>query len=165
MQEFIEFSILFIVQFFMLLGLLGLIVPVFPGILIMWLAALGYGLVTGFDTLGIVIFVGITLLSIFGTLGDNLIVVLNGHKGGASWRSLLIAMTAGILGSIFFPPFGGIIAAPLAVLLLEYLPTRDWRQAWGALRGLASGWGLGFVARFGVGLLIMILWWLWVLKD
>jgi hypothetical protein len=63
---------------------------------------------------------------------------------------------------LFFPPLGGILAAPLAVLILEYLRSRDARQAWNALKGLAAGWGLLFVARFGIGVMMMALWWLWV---
>jgi uncharacterized protein YqgC (DUF456 family) len=31
----------------MLVGLFGLIVPVFPGLVVMWLAALGYGVASG----------------------------------------------------------------------------------------------------------------------
>jgi hypothetical protein len=63
---------------------------------------------------------------------------------------------------MLLPPFGGIITAPAAILLLEYLRLRDLNQAWLALRGLATGWGFSFVVRFGFGLVIMILWWLWV---
>jgi len=30
-----------------------------------------------------------------------------------------------------------------------------------ALRGLATGWGMAFVARFGLGVLMIILWVIW----
>jgi uncharacterized protein YqgC (DUF456 family) len=74
----------------------------------------------------------------------------------------VVALIAGVAGTILLPPFGGIIAAPLAVLLLEYLRVRDLNKAWLALRGMTAGWGLSFLARFALGLVIMILWWLWV---
>jgi uncharacterized protein YqgC (DUF456 family) len=73
-----------------------------------------------------------------------------------------VAVIAGVGGTILLPPFGGLVAAPLAVLLLEYYRLRDLKQAAAALRGLAAGWGLSFIARFGIGLMIMILWWFWV---
>lgn len=154
-----------IVQFFMLIGLFGLIVPVFPGMLIMWLSALGYGVLAGWSTLGIVLFVVITILTITGMLADNVMMGVGARKGGASWWSIIVAMAAGILGTIFFPPFGGIIAAPLSVLLLEYLRVKQMGKAWKSLLGLATGWGLSFVVRFLIGFVMMAFWWLWVWKG
>lgn len=146
----------------MLVGLFGLIVPVFPGIVIMWLAALGYGVVSSFSTAGIVIFVILTLLMIGGTLVDNVLMGVGARKGGASWLTIGVALVAGVLGTFIFPPIGGLIAAPAAVLLLEFNRVRDWQKAWEALRGLATGWGISFLARFGIGAVMMVLWWVWV---
>ncbi len=146
----------------MLVGLFGLIIPVFPGIVIMWLAALGYGVANGFSTAGIVIFVVLTLLMIGGTLVDNVLMGVGARKGGASWLTIGVALVAGVVGTFIFPPIGGLIAAPAAVLLLEFNRVRDWQKAWDALRGLAAGWGLSFLARFGIGAVMMVLWWIWV---
>ena len=132
----------------------------------MWLATLGYGVATRFDsTLGIVAFVLISLLALGGSFVDNLLMGVGARQGGAAWGTIFVALAAGVLGTIFFPPFGGLIAAPLAVLLLEYSRLRDWKAARQALFGLATGWGLGFMARFGIGLAMMILWWIWVWKG
>ncbi len=154
-----------LVQIFMLAGLIGLLIPIFPGITVMWLAALVYGIVTGFSTAGIVIFVLISLLALGGTLVDNLLMGAGARKGGASWITIAVALLAGVLGTILFPPFGGLIAIPLAIFTLEYLRARDLREAWFALRGLVAGWGLSFLVRYGIGVLIMVLWWLWVWKG
>jgi hypothetical protein len=54
-----------------------------------------------------------------------------------------------------------LIAAPLTVLLLEYLRKRDFKQAYLAVRGLAIGWGLTFFLRFGVGVLMILMWLIW----
>jgi uncharacterized protein YqgC (DUF456 family) len=165
LQPWLETSIFGITQFFMLVGLLGLIVPIYPGTVIMWLAALGYGWISGFSPTGIAIFVILTLLMLASTLVDNLMMGMGARKGGASWKTIAIALLAGILGTIIFPPFGGIIAAPLAVFGLEYIRLGNVGQAWAALRGLATGWGLSFVVRFGIGFIMMLLWWLWVWKG
>lgn len=147
----------------MLIGLVGLIVPIFPGILVMWLAALGYGVVRGFDTLGIILFVVITLLMIGGSVVDNVLMGAGARQGGASWRAILIGMMAGVVGTLLVPPLGGLIAAPLAVMLVEYLRGRDWGQAWRATRGLALGWGASFFVRFAIGLLMLGVWLFWAL--
>jgi uncharacterized protein YqgC (DUF456 family) len=165
MPNWLNISIFGLTQLFMLVGLLGLIVPVFPGIVIIWLAALGYGVITGFSGLGIAIFVVLTILMIAGTTIDNVLMGAGARKGGASWLSIGVALIAGVLGTLLWPPIGGIIAAPLSVLLLEYLRTKDLGKSWLALRGLAAGWGLSFIVRFGIGLVMMALWWLWVWKG
>jgi hypothetical protein len=151
-----------LVQLFMLVGLFGLIIPIFPGLVVIWLAALGYGVAQGFGTLGWVVFGVISLLMVAGSLADNLMMGAGARQGGASWGTILVALAAGVLGTVFFPPIGGIIAAPLAILALEYYRLRDWGKAWQALRGLATGWGLSFIVRFVIGFVMMGLWWVWV---
>ncbi len=165
MPHWLEITIIVLVQVFMLAGLIGLIVPVFPGLVVMWLAALGYGIAFGFSTPGIVIFVFISLLAIIGSVIDNVLMGVGARTGGASWIAIGIALLAGIIGTILLPPFGGIIAAPLAILLFEYARLKDWGKAWSAFKGLTVGWGASFAARFGIGLTIIFLWWLWVWKG
>ena len=117
----------------MLVGLFSLLVPILPGLVIMWLAALGFGFVRGFDTPGIVFIILVTILTIAGSLLDNVLMGIGARKGGASWLSILVALIAGLIGTLIFPPFGGFIAAPLTVLLLEYIRLRSWQKAWAPL--------------------------------
>ena len=146
----------------MLAGLVLLIVPIFPGITVIWLAALIYGFVTGFDTLGIVLMVLITLGMIAGVSADNVLMGAGARQGGASWLTIIVALIAGIAGTILFPPIGGFIAIPIAIFLLELIRVREWRGAWRATRGLALGWGLSFLVRFGIGLVMIAAWLVWV---
>lgn len=163
MPPWLNVSLFGLTLFLMLVGLVGLIVPIFPGILVMWLAALGYGVVHGFDTLGIILFVVITLLMIAGSVIDNVLMGAGARQGGASWLTILIGLLAGVLGTLLVPPIGGLIAAPLAVMLAEYLRHGDWQQAWRATRGLALGWGASFFVRLAIGVLILGLWLFWAL--
>jgi uncharacterized protein YqgC (DUF456 family) len=146
----------------MLVGLVGLVIPIFPGTLVIWLAALGYGLIKGFDTLGIVIFVVLTVLMIVSLVIDNLLMGAGARNRGASWYTTAIALVAGILGTIFFPPLGGLIAAPLSILLFEFMRLKNLRQAWSAFIGLAAGWGVSFFVVLTIGLLMVLLWAIWV---
>lgn len=166
MPTWLEWILIFLVQIFVLVGLLGTLVPVFPGLVVIWLAILGYALATqSFSPLGIGLFVVITLLMVFGSFVDNLLMGVGARKGGAAWVTILVALFAGVAGTILLPPFGGIIAAPLAILLLEYFRLRNWKDAWKALTGLTVGWGLSFGARFALGVIMMLLWWLWLWKG
>jgi uncharacterized protein YqgC (DUF456 family) len=149
----------------MLVGLVLLIIPIFPGITVIWLAALLYGIITGFDTLGIVIFVLITLGMIAGISADNFLMGAGARRGGASWLTIGVAFIAGIAGTVLFPPIGGLIAIPVSIFLLELVRNREWRGAWRATRGVALGWGLSFLVRFGIGLVMISAWLVWALAK
>ena len=164
MPTWIAASIFWITLIIMIVGLFGLIVPIFPGITVIWLAALGYGVVTGFTPLGWGLMAVITVLLILGVSIDNILMGARAHKEGAAWSSLGLGMLAGILGTLLFPPVGGFIAAPLVVLLMEYLRQRDISKALASLRGLAVGWGLSFVVRFFIGLIMIGVWLIWALN-
>ena len=145
----------------MMVGLFLSIIPFFPGITVIWLAALLYGIITGFDTLGIVLFVLITIGMLVGISVDNILMGAGARRGGASWLTIAVGLVAGIIGTVIFPPFGGLIAAPLAIFLLEVLRNRQWRSGWRATRGLALGWGLSFLVRFAIGLVMIVIWLAW----
>src|SRR5512143_3620838 len=129
MPAWLSASIFWVTLVIMGVGLFGLIVPIFPGITVIWLAALGYGVVTKFTTLGWVMFAIISILFIGGVTIDNVLMGAKARKEGAAWTLLALGYLAGILGTIFFPPLGGLIAAPLVVLALEYLHKRDINKA------------------------------------
>jgi uncharacterized protein YqgC (DUF456 family) len=162
MEPWLNTSIFAITLLVMLVGLVGLVIPLFPGILVIWLGALGYGILAGFNTVGIVFFVLISVLMLVGVTIDNVLMGVGARRGGASWLAIGLGLVAGIIGTLLVPPIGGLIAAPLAVFLVEYLRVGDWAKVVTAIRGLATGWGLSFLARFGIGLLMIVLWGFWV---
>ena len=151
--------------FALLVGLVGLIVPVFPGLTVMWLATLAYaiiqsasGLMPWWDWL---LFALITLLMIGGNIVDNIIIAkkMLGHQ--IPWKNILLSYAAGIIVSLFFTPLIGLLAAPLALLGLEYLRLRDYKSALASAKVYMIGWGSAFAARFAIGFVMIVLWMLW----
>ena len=148
-----------------LVGLFGLIIPVFPGLTVMWLASLAYAIIqsaSGFmHWVDWLLFAVMTLLMIGGNVVDNIIIAkkMLGHK--IPWKSILLSYAAGIIVSLFLTPLGGLVAAPLALVGAEYLRLRDWKQAFESARIYLIGWGSAFAARFGIGVLMVIVWGLW----
>jgi hypothetical protein len=164
MPAWLSVSIFWTTLIIMLVGLFGLIVPIFPGIMVIWLAALGYGAATGFTTLGWVLFTVITVLFILGAIIDNVLMSAKAHKEGAALSSLALGVLAGILGTILFPPVGGLIATPLVLLLVEYIRQHNFKRAFVTLRGLAIGWGSAFVVRFLIGAAMIGIWLVWAIN-
>ena len=145
----------------MLFGLFGLIVPIFPGNVVMWLAALTYGLIFGFGRLGGVMFAIITLLMIAAVLADNVLMGAKAREKGAAWGSIILALIAGIIGTMLLPPIGGLIAAPLVLYLMELQRLGDADEAKIVVKALLIGWGLAFIVRFGLGVVMFSLWGIW----
>lgn len=146
----------------MLFGLFGLVIPIFPGGFIIWLAILGYGLLNGFAGLGLVVFIIITCLMIVGIVIDDVFMAAAARKHGASWWSLFFAFLGGVVGTFMFPPFGGLLAAPGMLYLSEYIRKQNSEFAWAVTRAMLVGWGWSFVARFGLGTLMIGLWFVWL---
>ncbi|MEI7988511.1 MAG: DUF456 domain-containing protein [Chloroflexota bacterium] len=164
LQQFIETSTMFTVSVLMLAGLVGLIIPVYPGLVVIWIGSLIYGIVYGFTTPGIILFTIITLLMIGGEVIDNVIIAIWTRGSGVSWFSIILAMLASLIATFTLTPLVGIIAAPLVIYLFEWRRLQSWRTALQSLKGMMIGWGLGVVTHFGIGILMILLWvvWLWM---
>jgi uncharacterized protein len=146
-----------------LVGLLGLIVPVFPGLTVIWLVDLGYGLAVGFDTTGWICFAFITLFMLTGTVIDNILMGAKAKGGGASWWTLAAGWAAGVTGTLLLPPLGGIPASLLAVFIAEWIRQKDWRSALNLTKGTAIGCGWAVLARLALGLGMILTWGAWVI--
>ncbi|MDP2777817.1 MAG: DUF456 domain-containing protein, partial [Anaerolineales bacterium] len=102
--------------FVLLAGLAGLLIPVFPGLTIMWIGTLIYALVqSATDSMtwvGWALFTIITLLMIGGNIADSFIIAKHVREKNVPWSSIIWAFAAGIIVSLFFTPLGGMAAAP-----------------------------------------------------
>jgi uncharacterized protein len=145
----------------MLVGLL--VLPLLPGLVIIWLAALGFGLVTGFTTIGWIIFAFLTVLMLGGSIVDNILMGTQAHKEGAPWWVVLLAMLAALLGTFLIPIpiIGGILAALATLFAIEWMRRKDWKKALLSLKGMLVGWGWAFGIRFIIGMVMIGLWLIW----
>ncbi len=147
----------------MLVGLL--VIPILPGLVIIWVAALGCGLVVGYSTFGWIIFTILTVLMLAGSVIDNILMGTSAHKEGAPWWVILIATAAAIIGSFVIPVpiIGGILAALLTLFAIEWIRRKDWRKALASIKGMLIGWGWAFLIRFIIGIVMIGLWLIWAL--
>jgi len=146
----------------MLLGLFGLVIPIFPGNMVIWAGALVYGIVEGFSGRALWFFVPMTLLTIVAFAADNLLMGAKAKQAGAAWSSIGIALVSAFFASVFLTPIAGLIAAPLSLFLAEFFRNKqDGKLAWKITSGLMLGWGWAFVVRFGLGVITigLFMWW------
>lgn len=154
--------------FVLLVGLVGLLIPIFPGLVIMWLATLLYALLENasgrMTWIGWVLFALITLLMLFGSVIDNIIIARKMRGRSVPWSSIALAYVAGLVASLFFTPLVGLAASPLALFAAESRRLRDRRLGFASARAYMIAWGWSFAAVFGVGVLILLLWLLWAFQ-
>ena len=151
--------------FILLTGLAGLLIPVFPGLTVMWLGTLFYAIVQAVNRnmtwVDWVLFALITLLMIGGNTSDNIIIAKHVREKNVPWSSIIWAFAAGIIVSLIFTPLVGIVAAPTGLFLAEWQRIKDKKTAFDNTKAWLTGWGWSFAARFGIGVFIVILWALW----
>ena len=147
----------------MLLGLAGVVLPALPGLALIWLAALGYGLLAGWGASGPWLFGLITLLGLAG-LGSELWVTSAGARvAGASGWSVLAGIVLGLIGLLFFSPIGAVIGLALGILGAEYLRLKDWRKALSAAGGTLASCGVSYGVKLLLGMVMIGAWVAWVL--
>ncbi|MBN1451362.1 MAG: DUF456 domain-containing protein [Anaerolineales bacterium] len=147
--------------FVLIVGTAGLIVPVFPGLFINWLAILIYGVVSGFGIKGWIVFILITILMIVGNTIDNIMMGKKARESGASWFSIGTGYAASLVVSLFFTPIAGLVAAPVGVFLVEFIRRKKWREAFNVALSLMVGWGWSIAIRITIGVFMIGLWMIW----
>lgn len=146
----------------MILGLIGIVAPVIPDMGLMWLAALGYGLLVGWGQWGGWLFALITVLAAAGVLAELWAGSAGAKAGGASFLSIVAGFILGAIGFVFLTPIGGIAGLLLGTFLAEYWRVRDSRMAMRGTLGMGVGYGLSFALKGVIGLMILGAWLVWV---
>jgi uncharacterized protein YqgC (DUF456 family) len=123
LPQFGELVLQWLTLTFMLIGLIGLVIPIFPGIVIIWLASLIYAVIAavagnmgGWDWF---LFILITILMVIGSFVDNLIIAKKLRETGTPWKSIGIGYAAGLISSLFLTPLAALFIAPLALYTVE----------------------------------------------
>ena len=147
--------------FALIVGTAGLIIPVFPGLVINWVAILIYGVVSGFGVKGWIIFILVTILMIVGNTIDNIMMGRKARESGASWLSIGTGYVVSLVVSMIFSPIAGLAAAPLGVFLVEFIRLKKWRKALNVAWSLMVGWGWSIGIRITIGVVMIGLWMIW----
>ncbi len=131
----------------MVAGLLGTVIPLIPGLPLIWAAALGYGFLGGFSLADALV---MTMISVLLLAGIAAKYVLAGRRSTAmpTPRSTLVA--GGLLGVVGFfvvPVVGFLLGAAGGVLLAERRRLADWSSALMATRHVIAGLGLACCSK------------------
>lgn len=151
----------------MIIGLFGVILPILPDIIFIWLVALIYAIAEGFAAIDPITFAVLTLLGATGFVTEFLMGQAGAKAAGASVLSLLAGIALGAVGALVGLLFLGIGAVPGAVLgafagivLAEWYRLRDWQKAFKAGGGMLLGCTLsaGVQLLIGISMILIFAW-------
>jgi uncharacterized protein len=142
----------------MLVGLVGVLVPVMPGLLFVWVAGVATTLWVATDTAGWVVTVILTALFALGTAATIYLPARQGRRGGAPTSSLAAAAAGAAVGFVVIPVAGFLVGGLGAFLLAEQRRLGDWAPAWSSLGVVARAYGIGVLVELVLGLLMIATW-------
>ncbi len=121
---------IFITFALMLTSLVFVIIPFMPAPLVVWVVAIGYALIEGFDRLTILGSVLMTVLMIIGVTVDFWLRPL-GMGGHGGCLTAIGSLIGGILGTFLIPIpiLGSIIGAVLGAFFVQLIRQRELQDA------------------------------------
>jgi uncharacterized protein len=138
----------------LLVGLAGLLVPVLPGMPLLFAGALAIAAADGFARVGWFTLAVIAALAAGGFLVDHAASLLGARTAGASrW-----GMAGAVIGLLVGLPFGlvGIVLGPaIGAVALEYSRDQEFRRAARAGTGVFVGFLVGTVLKYAIAAAII----------
>ena len=126
----------------MVVGLVGVILPMLPGVPLAWTGLFVYALATGFERISVAVVVVFFVLMVLTLTLDFAAPMLGAKKYRASKASIIGAFLGFVVGIFLLGVWGIILGPILGAFLGELVTGRRPRQALGS----ALGAFLGFVA-------------------
>lgn len=139
-------------------GLVGVLVPALPGLLLCWAAVLGWAI---FADAGGGKWLVLAVATVFAAGGTAVKYLWPGRKlvrSGVPTTSLLLGAALGVVGFFVVPVVGLPLGFVGGVWLAEWARLRDpgsaWPSAWGAVKAV----GLSVAVELAAGLAIAVTW-------
>ena len=147
----------FFIAVIILVGLIGVVVPVLPGLWLSWLGILIWSL---FESSGVgwVVLVAATALLVVSQVVKFLIPSRRMRVAGVPWGSTAIGSILGIVGFFVIPVIGLFIGFPFGVYIAERVRLGSHPQAWTSTVHALKAMGLSILIELGAGLLMAAAW-------
>ena len=144
--------------FIIFIGLIGTLLPAFPGTGLIFFGALVYAAISGFAVLGMKALIVLFLLTLVGAGGQYLLTSFGAKTMGASRYGIIGAIIGFFVGLIFIPlPGGSLIGAFAGAFCCEMaFAMKSERESFKAGVGAVLGALASFFFEFFVGLAMVI---------
>lgn len=149
----------------MLVGLIGIVVPVLPDLVLIWVTALGYAVIIDWGQHGPIFFAVISILGLAGIAAEFWVSGMGAKRGGASGGAMVVGGILAIVAFFMAGPVGAVIALLLGIYIVEYIRNKDVESASRAMIGAGVGCGASLGIKLMLGLGMVATWVVWVITG
>jgi len=149
----------------MMMGLIGIVFPVVPDLILIWASALGYGLIIDWGEHGPIYFTVISVLGLVGLATEFWVSGIGAKRGGASGGAILLGAVLAVVAFFVAGPIGAVVALLLGIFIVEYIRKKDVESASQAMIGAGLGCGASLVIKLLLGLGMVVTWVIWAFSG
>ena len=139
------------------LGLIGVLVPVLPGLVLVWVAILVWALAVR-DSAAWTVLALATVLFAAGTIAKYVVPGRRLRRAGVPWRSTAVGAVAGLVGFFVIPVVGLVVGFVLGVYLAEWRRLQAPGPAWRSTRHALAAAGVSMLIELGAGVVMAGCW-------
>lgn len=142
----------------MLVGVAGTVVPVLPGLLLIWAAGVAWAWLDGGGTARVVVAVVLTLLLVLGTAAKYVLPARSATGAGAPRRTLVLGAVGAVVGFFVIPVVGLVVGGVLAVYVAELSRLGRADLALRSTRAVLVAVGVGVLVEIVTAVLMVAVW-------
>jgi uncharacterized protein YqgC (DUF456 family) len=147
-----------LVGLLMLVGLVGTVVPLLPGLLLVWAAGLLWVLADGGGLARWTVLGVLTVLLVVGTVAKYALPGRRAQAEGAPATTLMLGVTGMVVGFFIIPVVGLVVGGVLGVYVAERGRLGNHASAWASTRRVLVAAGIGAIVEIGAGLVMIAVW-------
>jgi uncharacterized protein YqgC (DUF456 family) len=141
----------------MAVGLVGVIFPVLPGLLLVAAAGLAWALLAD-GVAPWVVFGAMMLVLVVGTVAKYVLPGRSLKQAGAPTSTLVLGAVGAIAGFFLIPVVGLLVGAVVGIYLGELRRLSDGRAAWRSTVATAKAIGVGILIELAAGMVAVLIW-------
>jgi uncharacterized protein YqgC (DUF456 family) len=141
-----------------LVGVLGVVVPVLPGLLLCWLGVVAWAIFADAGWGRWLVLVIATAVALAGTAAKYAFPGARLKQAGVPNFSLFLGGVLGIVGFFVVPVVGLPLGFVLGIFLAEWLRQHQAGPAWRATRHALKAVGLAMIIELAAAMIIVVTW-------
>ena len=142
----------------MVAGIVGILLPVLPGLLLIWAAGLWWTIADGGGPARWAVFAAMTVLLAVGMTAKYVLPARSAAARGAPLGTLAIGGIGAVIGFFVIPIVGLVVGFVVGIYLAELARLRAAGRAWDSTRAALVAIGIGMLIELTAGLLMFAVW-------
>jgi uncharacterized protein YqgC (DUF456 family) len=139
-------------------GVVGVLLPVIPGLLLIWAAGLWWTIADGGGAVRWTVLGVLTALLLLGSVTKYLLPARSAAARGAPVTSLVAGAAGAVVGFFVIPVVGAPVGGVAGIYLAEYLRVRHGGRAWVSTRAALVAIGIGLLVELTAAVLMLGVW-------